>query len=262
MPKFPVKLSDYAVISIDGKNRNVLAKEASEAFNESLLGLGDLTKPSVPREAIAAVFDLEGFTNFCKQIDPHLSVPLFLGEFLSWIVARLKAETIVEEVKEGVVVYCPLPFFLKFMGDGILVIWDTAEMTALNQRNIIVSARSICSEYEKTFHPLIRRKVTDAPTKLRCGVARGVIYSVGDGDDFVGSCINMAARLQKLPGITFAFNRRGFDLHGEAPSAFFKEHTVVKRVAIRGIGENELVSITKQEFEKLRGVERKFYKDP
>ena len=38
--------------------------------------------------------------------------------------------------------------------------------------------------------------VSEPPPVLRCGLARGTVFSVGNRSDFVGSCINMAARLQ------------------------------------------------------------------
>ena len=83
---------------------------------------------------------------------------------------------------------------------------------------------------------------------LRCGLARGTVFSVGNRSDFVGSCINMAARLQKLPGVTFAFNRRGINIDDTEAADFFRNEIVVKRTAVRGIGEKELVCIPKFEF--------------
>src|SRR4029077_11901818 len=62
------------------------------------------------------------------------------------------------------------------------------------------------------FLSKLRSTMVDPPPVLRCGIARGTVFCVGDGEDYVGSCINMAARLQRLQGISFAFNRRGFDL--------------------------------------------------
>jgi len=52
-------------------------------FNASLLDLGDISKDGEYFEALAAIFDLEAFTSFCNQIDPHLVVPEYLNEFLS-----------------------------------------------------------------------------------------------------------------------------------------------------------------------------------
>jgi hypothetical protein len=80
--------------------------------------------------------------------------------------------------------------------------------------------------------------------------------------DYVGSCINMAARIQKLPGITFCFNRRGFELEAATAGMFFTKGVVVKQVSIRGIGEHELVCVLRKEADALTPKDRKLYKDP
>src|SRR4051812_18357516 len=80
------------------------------------------------------------------------------------------------------------------------------------RRNVIRFAHDICESYKTDFYFRIRTKVVEAPPALRYALARGMAYSVGNGNDYVGSCINMATRLQKMPGVTFSFNRRGIDL--------------------------------------------------
>jgi hypothetical protein len=74
MGVYKVKPADFSLVKIDGKTRKLLAKEAFDRFDTSLLGVGDLSQESTATDTIAAVFDLEGFTNFCKQIEPHLAV--------------------------------------------------------------------------------------------------------------------------------------------------------------------------------------------
>jgi len=226
------------------------------------LGLGDISKQSAPTDAIAAVFDLQGFTNFCKQIEPHLSVPRFLNEFLGWLLNQIKQEMTEKQHDAGVQLYCPLPFLIKFLVDGLLVLWDSSAMSNTARRNVIVSGTEICEAYAKSFFPTISKEIVDPPPVLRCGMARGTVYSVGDGNDFVGSCINMAARLEKLSGVTFAFNKRGFDLKDPDANEFFATGIVVKKVAIRGIGSGELIGILKQEFESMKSADRKQFRDP
>ena len=262
MPTFRPKPNDYRITDVKGTKRKLLSASVCDQFNASLLGLGDLTQPASQIDAIAAVFDLEGFTNFSKQIEPHLSVPLFLSEFLPWLMLQLRKEMINEKHSEGIQLYCSLPFFVKFMGDGLLVLWDSSTMRPVARRNVLVSVSEICETYVDSFLPMIRQKVAEPPSRLRCGVARGNVYSVGDGNDFVGSCINMAARLQKLPGVTFAFNRRGFDLEDAKVDGFFKTSTLVRKVVIRGIGENELVAIMQHEFGAMSAVDKAFYREP
>src|SRR5689334_10170187 len=100
MATYKTEPSDIVNVEIDGKTRTLLSSDAWDRFNTSLLGVGDLTEEAKSTDAIAAVFDLEGFTNFCKQIEPHLSVPSFLNEFLSWLFDEIKKVTIEAEYPE------------------------------------------------------------------------------------------------------------------------------------------------------------------
>jgi class 3 adenylate cyclase len=239
-----------------------LSKEEFDSFGPSNLGLGDLTLDSVPTDAIAAVFDLAGFTNFCKQIEPHLVVPTFLNRFLNWLFNDIKSEMFEKETKGSVSLWCPLPFYTKFMGDGLLVLWSASNLTDRTRRNIISSCYNICIHYKRDFYPLMRRIVSDPPAILRCGIARGTVFSVGNGGDFVGSCINMAARLQKLSGTTFAFNRRGINMEdsdGDVAKQFINNY-IITEVDIRGIGQHELVAIRKLEYEGLSKENKAFFK--
>lgn len=259
MPTFRIKKSDSLTQNDDGKVVAVFSKAAMDRFDESLLGLGNINQPSKAIDSIAAVFDLEGFTNFCKQIEPHLSVPLFLSHFLKWLMDEIKSEMVNKSYPKGSSLWSPLPYFVKFMGDGLLVLWESTEMSDIQRRNVIVACKNIREKYSAEFAPSISNKVVDIPQRLRCGLARGTVYSVGNGNDFVGSCINMAARLQKMPGLSFAFNRRGIDL--ETSSSFFKNDVLIKRIEIRGIGENELVGVLKAEFSKLDEADKEFYRN-
>jgi class 3 adenylate cyclase len=201
-------------------------------------------------DAIAAVFDLEGFTSFSSQIDPHFSVPLFLKKFLFWFLDQIKEEMTESKGEMGVSLWCPLPFMVKFMGDGLLVLWDASQTDRVGRANIIVSAHAICQKYKTVFLREIAAQIARPPELLRCGIARGAVYSVGDGGDFVGSCINMASRIEKLHGSTFAFNRRGFDL--ESPEVtFLNDVVVVKKVYIDGVGEGELIALFEDGFNQI-----------
>ncbi|WP_410499726.1 hypothetical protein [Chitinibacter sp. S2-10] len=261
MPTYKPSSVDYVRTEIDGRPRKLLSYPAFDRFNASMLGLGDLTRESKEIDAIAAVFDLEGFTQFCNQTDPHLSVPGFLHPFLSWLMAELRNQMKQKEETEGVALWCPLPFFTKFLGDGLLVIWASKGLSQAAMRNVIASTWKICNKYQHDFLPTLQNLLHAPPPSLRCGVARGIVYSVGEGHDYVGSCINMASRLQKLPGVTFAFSRNGFDLEDEKTTSFFTDRIITREVSVRGIGESELVCILRREYDKMKSVDKKFYRD-
>ena len=68
---------DYSIDEEDGII--VKANDKLDKFNVDLLNIGDLKKPSKLIEVLSIIFDLEGFTNFTKQVDPQLSIPNFIS---------------------------------------------------------------------------------------------------------------------------------------------------------------------------------------
>jgi class 3 adenylate cyclase len=239
----------------------LLNNEDFEKFNPRLLSLGDLSLPSREVEAIVAVFDLSGFTNFCRQVDPHLAVPEFLSRFLDWLFNEIKNSFVQKDYKEGKRLWTELPFLAKFLGDGVLFLWDARNMPGVAICNIIGLLHNICVNYEKEFYPKIRTKIAEAPRVLRCGVARGKVFSVGNGQDYVGPCINLASRLQKLSNLTFCFSHRGFDIDRDMDESI-KQKLVKKCIEIRGIGENEIVVVVQAEFNNLLEEEKALFREP
>ena len=241
----------------DGMQKHIrfLSNEQFDRFNPDVLGLGDISARSVQTEAIAAIFDLSGFTNFCSQVDPHLAVPEYLSRFLSWLFTEIKNGFVKEESDEEKILWAGLPFLAKFLGDGILFLWDTRNMGGAETCNIVTSLREICGNYQVSFQPMIRKVVTQPPRILRCGVARGTVFSVGNGEDYVGPCINIAARLQKLSSLSFCVSRRGFDIEQNMPEETAVKYAL-KSVTLRGIGDNELVWVRREEFDNLTDEEK------
>ena len=127
--------------------------------------------------------------------------------------------------------------------------------------NVVTSLWETCSNYVLTFYPMTRKVVTQPPKVLRCGIARGTVFSVGNGEDYVGPCINIAARLQKLSSLSFCFSRRGFDVEKNMPEETAVKY-VLKSVSLRGIGEDELVWVRKEEFDSLLDEEKALFRSP
>lgn len=132
-------------------------------FNPSVLGLGDIGQEGKYRQALSASFDLEGFTEFCNQIDPHLVLPDFLKSFLEWLFGQVAKEFTYQKDNTLVYVWCRLPFFSKFMGDGILFLWDTSALAYEGLGNVVVSLHEVCRNYVATFLPEIKKQVSKAP---------------------------------------------------------------------------------------------------
>jgi hypothetical protein len=139
MATFKTTRKDFIKVVIEDEPFSLIKKERFKEFNESILGLGKInTKPS-KIDALSAIFDLERFTNFCTQRDPDLNVSLFLNDFLIWIFDEIKKSLIVEEYNEGYLLYSNLPFLSKYLGDGILFLWDAAKMDEIEICNTIIT---------------------------------------------------------------------------------------------------------------------------
>ena len=259
MARFKIDKTGHLEIKDGTKTVTIVKKELFDSFNQDILGLGSISVKSNQINALSAMFDLEGFTNFCKQIDPQLAVPEYLSEFLKWIFEEIRNELIEKTHEQGYETWSDLPFLCKYMGDGILFLWDTEEMSDTEIQNVVVSMYEVCGKYLTKFLPKISKKIISPPLKLRCGIARGAIYSVGNGNDFVGPCINMSARLQKFNSLSFCFSRRGIDPNKMAEK--YKSIFIVKKVEIRGIGESELVCLSKKEFDALNETEKAKFTD-
>jgi class 3 adenylate cyclase len=236
-----------------------LRKSIFKNFNPSLLGLDDILAEKETFEALAVILDLKDFTVFCDQRDPHLVVPQFIKSFLEWLFKKLRAELLIEEAGIDVVLWSHLPFFGKFLGDGVLLLWDVTDIGGESKRSIVNSLDIICSDYEIEFLPSLRKTVSKAPTKLRCGIAQGQVTSIAGGTDFVGLCINIASRLQKLGegAFSFAFTQKG--LEPDEGEDWYEDFRLIK-IPIRGVSNEELVYVLKAEFRRLSHELKKTYR--
>src|SRR5438045_3290582 len=96
---------------------NSLSRTAFASFNSHILGLGDISVEGSYIQALAAFYDLEGFTSFSNQVDSHLVVPEFPSRFVDWVFGFLAEEFKESESSDRVLVWGSLPFFTKFLGD-------------------------------------------------------------------------------------------------------------------------------------------------
>src|SRR4051812_277386 len=92
-------------------------------FTSQRLGLSDVSKENQPLSALAAIFNLQGFTQFCAQPDAQLVIPEFLGAYTDWHFKELASQMKEREAENSVRLWCRLPFFTKFLGGGMLFLW-------------------------------------------------------------------------------------------------------------------------------------------
>lgn len=262
MGRFRITKKDYVKIVKGKKTIELLKKARLHAFNSKVLGLDGIKKKATSVKALVAIFDLSGFTNFCNQKDPDLVVPEYIDLFLDWLFKEVRNMSIDDESEydEGYETFYEPPFFQKFLGDGVLFIWDVENENGETKCNIITALNDVCDNYQK-FLDEIDSKITKAPLSLRCGIALGTVYGIGDGSDYVGPAINLASRLQKLSKLSFCFSRRGLDFNKDMAPEWANRYTV-KKAKIRGYPEEELVCVIKSEFNKLPEDQKTLFTSP
>jgi len=245
-----------------GFSLNSLSSKEFRSFNHGVLGLGDVSAQGQYVQSLAVFLDLQGFTDFCNQVDSHLVIPEFMRRYLEWLFGEVSDRFKEGEEDDTVRIWGSLPFFAKFLGDGVFFLWDTEYSGGSSGIcNIVAKLYELTREYNAEFVPSIQKHVSKPPTILRCGISRGQIISIGQGKDYVGSCINVASRLQKLSQLTFAVSRRGFDL-SQNPTHFITKLLTLKKAQIRGIGEDELIWVLSSEFDSLPEGEKTLFEEP
>jgi hypothetical protein len=237
----------------------MLDNNAIKQFNPSMLELGDICAPCQEKEAVAAVFDLTGFTAFCNQVDSYLAIPRFLNDFLEWFFASIREKITEKNFGDRSALWTGLPVMVKFMGDGLILLWDARKMSEAQICRLAGSLYTVCQLYKTEFYPYISNAVNKPPNVLRCGVARGKVYSIGNDKEYVGHCINNASRLSRLGSLSFCFPHRGFQVREHMPVEY-RALFVPKYASIRGVGENELVWVVKDEYNNLTPKNREMFR--
>ena len=248
---------DYFDERADDGTHIALSKAQFESFDDSLLWVPTSKTNTAGGEkfdALAAIFDLQGFTSFIDARDPSAEVPEFIEMFLQWLFATLRLEFVKKANGDAILLWSYLPMFAKFMGDGVLLLWsipsDQRHGGAAAIGNIVARLRRTCVAYREQFRPSIAHEFEEAPATLRCGGALGEVAAVANRLDYVGPCINIAARIQKLGNLSFAFARKGCNpnrcFRGEWRDVF-----APATVRIRGIHRAEPILVDVAEFAAL-----------
>ncbi|OAI51914.1 hypothetical protein AYO46_00905 [Betaproteobacteria bacterium SCGC AG-212-J23] len=208
-----------------------------------------------PQNAIALIFDLEGFSRFFNQPDVSHYLAAFLNHVFGAVQLILKGGDAYWTTKP--VVFNSLGFTIlqeKFMGDGALIILLPPKPQTTDNDH----TRTLCNRLwtlKNNFHRVLERcaddvPVHDLPPRIRFGLARGSVIELklNGSIEYVGFCINLASRLQKYcPELGFISSAR-VGLSQETLST----HGYVKVVAtqIRGFPK-EIVFVDKDELKLL-----------
>lgn len=202
---------------------------------------------------IVAVLDLEGFTNFFNKASPNQSIIVasYVNGFLSWLNHRLDLEG----------KRLPRPRLSKFLGDGVLYVWETeegkTEQIALDLMNFCWNiTRSKTDKYEESFRRQFIRQLgkkwdCEYPKHLRASLATGFAVKYtrrNHPPEYVSECINIASRLYGIhPELYFVAHSDLF-LDDEIKTA---ANYVEKRIKIKGIDKQIAIFIDKDDFDAL-----------
>lgn len=213
---------------------------------------------SRPINAITLIYDLEGFSRFFNQPDVQDYVPTFLNTVSNAISICLFGgkQYWVDPVETGTALGCRV-VHEKFMGDGALYIILPPEGKSDFSG---VTLQNLCNRLwnlKDSFHKVVEKSldqipVVDIPKKIRFGLSRGSVYALEDAGrsspEYIGFCINLAARLQSY------CRQLGFIASARLmlPIETLTEHGYRKAIAtkIKGFA-NEIVIIDDVEFTGL-----------
>jgi class 3 adenylate cyclase len=180
--------------------------------------------PTQPRYAIAASFDMSGFSHFCRRPDAHAYLNRYLAELFeafdnafedSWRDFFKDTEKLVQ---------VPRPDFLKYTGDGALLLWVRDRVDEFSNElctSVVGALRHFQQQLPSAVSGWERQwRAHNLPRAARFGIAIGpvqplstrpggfTLLHVTEVIDYAGYCINLAVRLQDhCPDV-------GFIVHG------------------------------------------------
>jgi class 3 adenylate cyclase len=226
-------------------------------------------KASYPRNAVALLYDLEGFSRFFNQPDVQDYVPAFLNQVSAAVGINLFGGEAYWAYNATI---DPLEIEVaheKFTGDGALYIllppggasdFPTGTLQHLCNRLWTLKNRfdAVVSRALETV------PVVEVPRKVRFGLSRGSVYELqvqgSTASEYIGFSINLASRLQKYcPELGFIASARLMLSNRE-----IADHGFVKVVAteLRGFTD-EIVLIDRMEYEALsEDIRKRLFKEP
>jgi class 3 adenylate cyclase len=212
---------------------------------------------SPPFNSISLLFDLEGFSGFFGQHD----VQGYISQYLNLIIDA------VGRTFEGGTLYwdfdrqgnpfnaapLPNPIHRKFLGDGILYLWNYDDFTQAQVIELVdrvwILKRSFSTICEKASLIL---PVIDFPKRIRFGIAAGMVYKLSyknrNEEEYIGYSINLVSRLQSYSrDIGFIVSNR-LDISDKTITKHGYKKCMAKK--IRGFP-NEIVIVDKHDYYTL-----------
>src|SRR5689334_2413024 len=113
----------YSYVKVDGEAHLALPTPALAHAKPHLFDArAETTIHRTQFEALAAVFDLSGFSAFCDRADLHQQALPFLREFIPWLFDQIISRSSKGVSGEHTLLWSRLPVWEKFTGDGMLIL--------------------------------------------------------------------------------------------------------------------------------------------
>jgi len=217
------------------------------------------SRASHPLNGLSVIFDLGGFSKFFNQPDVHSYIPSYLNHITKCIETAFFGgkQFWLLDGSDDLPPLNPLPIHRKFLGDGALYIWTPSKTSEEFSTNFLGYLSNRLWNLQKEL-PQINKACADQipvfelPKAIRFGISRGTIYELTiEGSkvkEYIGICINLAARLQKYcSGLNFIASARV-----GLPSKSLTKHGYIKVLATKIKGfPNEIVIVDKDEYQSL-----------
>ena len=222
---------------------------------------------AAPVDAVVIVFDLEGFSRFFSQPDVHAYVPRFLNMVFEAIRVVFEGGTPIWKERTSTIEPLMTPTYQKFLGDGALYLLPVGGKRGLTAGDTLALINRLWN-LKSDFHTIADATsaavpVVDVPRRIRFGVARGsgykLTYRGSRQTEYVGYCINLAARLQGYcPELGFIASARL-----RLPDSALQKANYVKVVAKRLKNfPKEIVIVDRAEYDGLEASVRAALFDP
>ena len=215
-------------------------------------------KASYPKNAVALLYDLEGFSRFFSQPDIQDYVPAYLNHVSAAIGVNLFGGEAYWVQNNAII--DPLKLEAaheKFTGDGALYILLPSDGAADFPTGTLQHLCNRLWTLKSRFDAVVNRAleivpVLEVPRKVRFGLSRGSVYELRmqstEASEYIGFSLNLASRLQKYcPELGFIASARLM-----LSDRDIARHGFIKVVAtqLRGF-HDEIVLIDRVEYEGL-----------
>ncbi|MCH8970315.1 MAG: hypothetical protein IIA66_14510 [Planctomycetes bacterium] len=233
-------------------------------------------KASLSKNALALIYDLEGFSRFFNQPDVQDYVPVFLNHVSEAMAVCLfgssssRGDAYWNKLKGRP--HKPLGLRVvheKFLGDGalyiILPIAGESDFAADTLRTLCNRLWLLKSNFENVVKKSLELvPVVEVPRKIRFGVSRGSVYELKKPNttarEYIGFCINLASRLQSYcPDLGFIASARLMIPDAKLEKSGYRKTVATK---IRGFAD-EIVIVDATEYDALPVETRdNLFRDP